>query len=195
MPQLYEVSSAEGSLGEPPVDQVDMKRALRLPAGDHPDDKLVTLLTKVSADVVEDFTGRSFRVSTWFLYVDRFEDRIRIWKDPVTDVSAVEYQVNGSWVAVSASTYYLRRYSTYAEVLLKADQSWPTDLDEVEAGIRITFKTGIHRNVDTVRAAMRRHVTYMYENRGDFEAGDAAKVLAASGAEALLQQGTRIPVV
>lgn len=187
MSQYYELDdSVESNPGAPPVKLADMKKALRLPDGDHPDDDFVAGLIAASTADVEAYTSRAFRTATWNLYVDEFTDRIELRRDPVDQVTAVNYLVDGSWTLISSSTYYTKKKRQFSELLLAHGETWPTDIDTVEAGIRITFTVSVHPRVDVARAAIKRHVSFMYENRGDCDPADSRDALKASGAEAQL---------
>ena len=184
MSQLY-VRTAAGAL---PVDLESMKEYLKLDQSVTADDEYVTLLLNAAADVAERaMHGREIRSNSYQLFVDEFQDRICLAKDVVDAASVVvEYLVDDAWTAVAASTYYVKRHVATSEVVLAADQSWPTDGDDVEHGVRITFSTVPGTNLETSRAAIARHVSFMYENRGDCDPASAQNSFVASGADGLL---------
>jgi hypothetical protein len=104
----------------------------------------------------------------------------------VDAITSVTRLVSDSATAVASSVYYLKRSTQFSEILLGADQSWPTDQDDVEHSIQIIFTTVAADCVDIAKAAIKRHVTYMYENRGDCDPATTLSSWKASGAAALL---------
>lgn len=185
MSQYYELLSE----GPPPVSLEEMKAALGRPAKQHPDDDYLNLLILGTTQIVEKYLGRDVRANQRRLYLDEFEDRICLRKDPVDAIDDVERLVSGTWTSVSnpSTTYYLKPSTQFSEVLLFEDQSWPVDEDDVEHAVRVTFTTKAHDCADAAEAAIIRAVTYQYENRGDCDAAGAKAALEQSGAAGLLQ--------
>ena len=184
MAQFYELTTA----GTPPVSLETAKEYLRIPnpSSKHPDDDLLTLLLKMSAEDAERYTGRDFRINTWTLLIDEFEDRICLNRDPVDSITSVARLVSGSFSTVSSDVYYQKKSTQLSEILLNDGETWPTDQDDIEAAIKIIFATAAHRHTDQARAAILRHVVYLYEHRGDCEPTLNVDALEQSGAAALL---------
>jgi len=181
---FYEIQEPYGAT---PVTLRDMKDALRLPSAKHADDDFVCALLDASTQDVERYLGgREVRPNSWVLYLDGFDDRLCLTKTPVDTVTAVERLVSDVWTPVTATDYYVKPSTQFAEVLLVGGASWPEDADTREHSVRVSFTTKAHPGVETARAAIKRHVTYLYENRGDFDPEGDLDALKASGAQSIL---------
>lgn len=134
----------------------------------------------------ERYTGRDMRPKTWQLELDCFEDRILLRKSQVASITSVKYIVSGSPVTIDSSVYYLKSGYQFSEVLLQADQVWPDDLDEVEAGIEIIFVTQAPRYIEQYKIGALEHLAFLYANRGDCDVNSAA---LKSGASEKYDQG------
>jgi len=136
----------------------------------------------------ERHTGRDFRVNTWKLTLDCFEDRFLIRKAPIATISSVKYTVTTLFdTTIAATVYQFKQGNQWSEVILRVDQVWPSDLDTIEGGIQIEFVTKEPRFIEQYRSAMLQHLAYLYENRGDCEVDEAAMKSGAIGT-----YGTRI---
>lgn len=185
MSQLYTLTS-QGTI---PVSLDEAKAHLKVT--NTKDDVLLTSLLEAVAEFAEIYTGRELRANTWTLEIDDFVDRICIRKDPVVSITTVTRLVATVATVVSASVYYLKKGVQSQEILLSDGQTWPTDVDDREQAIVITFLTEAHAAIEQARQGILRHVAYLYENRGDCDlsvsgiVGDSAKL---SGAAALYSQ-------
>ena len=133
----------------------------------------------------ESYTGRAFRVQTWTLLIDSFANRIVLNRNPIDTITTVKYILSGTLTTIASTVYYLKKGVQCAEVLLREDQDWPTDLDEIEHGIEVIFTTVAYRNISQIKDALYRHIAYLYANRGDCDTKSAGK---ASGADAIYDQ-------
>lgn len=182
---VYELTSA----GEPPVTLVEAKRHAKVTTD--ADDDLASQLLLAATEYCERYSRRELRANQWTLTLDEFCPRILLRRDPVAAVDSVTRLVSGSPVAVDPATYYLKRGAQSSEVLLAADQEWPDDLDEVEGGVVVAFTTQPLEAIEAAKAALLRLFAWLYENRGDCEAGagaDLGEAARLSGAAALLDQ-------
>jgi len=189
MSDVYQLSAS----GVPPVDIVSMKAALKLTTD--ADDSLILSWIKAAMSHGQNRTGREFTANTWILLKDAFETRICLDRSPVDSVTTVERMVSGSFETVADSVYYLKAGVQSSEILLDEDQEWPSDADDREQVVRITFVTAEYtQQGDLIRTAMMNHVSSMYANRGDCEGpgGEAGRMNAAdtSGANALYDEMT-----
>ncbi len=152
--------------GQDPVLLKQMKAYLKVP-NSADDNILLNLISSVTA-WGEKYTGREFKANEWTLFVDQFSTRILIDRSPVDTITSVENLVNDALVTIPTSVYYLKTNQVCSELLLKVDQEWPTDTDEIEHGIQIKFITkAYNKAIDEIRNAIKRHVAYMYYSRGD----------------------------
>lgn len=181
--QYYELAQA----GDLPVSLAEMKECLRLPPGSNPEDDFITLLLEASTLAVEKaMHGRQIRANQFFLFLDLFCPRIPIRKIPVS-VTAVERLVSDVLTPVATTVYYQKNHTQFAEVILREDQEWPEDQDDVEHAIRVSFTAAADpRALSLAKTAIKRHVAFMYENRGDCDPSDAENSLVRSGAQSLL---------
>jgi uncharacterized phiE125 gp8 family phage protein len=173
--------------GVPPVTLAEAKAALKLPAEQYPDDGYVTLLVASATETIERHLGRDVRANVWTLYLDEFDDPICLARDPVDSITSVGRLVSGVLTVVAAPTYYLKSSTQSSELLLAPDQEWPSDQDDVEHAVQVTFQTRAHQCVSTAKVAIQRVVAYLYENRGDCDPAAAEAALYQSGAAGLLQ--------
>ena len=151
-----------------------------------------TLIQNLLATVVqygERYTGRDFRVKTWKLVTDCFEDRILLRKSEIASVTSVKYTLLGTLTTIATSVWTLKIGHQFSEVILKDGQTWPADLDEVESGIEIIFVTQIPRYIEAMKTGVFEHLAFLYQNRGDCDVNVAA---LKSGATEKYDQG-RIP--
>lgn len=175
------------TVGPPPVTLAEMKSALKITCAAD-DDFLQALLNASVEDVEKYMKGRQIRANQYYQFLDCFPERFVLNKVPVDTVDAVERLVDTSWTAVDPAEYYLKPAQQWAEVVLQDGEAWPTDADTIEHAVRVTFTTKPLDCIDLVRAGIKRHVTFMYENRGDaFEEGETDSFFA-SGAQGLIQR-------
>ncbi len=185
MTDFYELTTA----GAPPLDVETTKGYLRLST--RADDVNVALMVRAALLHGESYTGRDFRANTWTLLKDDFEDRICLLRSPVASVTSVERLVNGTFVAVAPSTYYLKKATQFSEILLESGQAWPTDADDKEHRVRVVFVTQAVRELDVATLAMLKHIAFMNENKGDCDVNlptVVAEAARASGADSLYDQ-------
>jgi uncharacterized phiE125 gp8 family phage protein len=90
---------------------------------------------------------------------------------------------------VSTDVYFLTSSDTYPRLSLKSGQAWPTDEDDREQAVKITFVDGYgdaETDVpDDLREALLQHLAAMYANRGDCNEGRVGGALLA-GAQKFL---------
>lgn len=185
MADLYERTDA----GTSPVSLADVKSYLKITSTS--DDTLIQLLIDSATEYGERYTGRAFRTQTWKLLIDAFANRIVLRRDPIDAITSVEYIVGGVLTTIATSVYYLKKGVQCAEVLLQEDQSWPTDLDDVEHGIEIIFTVAAYHDLNSIKDALYRHIAHLYMNRGDCDVKSAGR---ASGADMIYDQFTIVRV-
>jgi uncharacterized phiE125 gp8 family phage protein len=138
------------------------------------DDVLIQAMIDAATEWGEKQTGRDFRSITWDLFLDCFEDRIKLRRDPVVSITTVKHLVNSSLVTVDNTIYYLKKLVQASEILLFEGQSWPTDTDNREQAIEIRFVTEGFRCQESIINAIKRSVAFWYTNRGDCDSCDTA---------------------
>ena len=77
----YELSDG----GDLPINLKEAKDYLKIDGGT--DNQVIQDLLATAVQFGEGYTGRDFRVNTWLLYVDCFEDRILLRKTQVASIT------------------------------------------------------------------------------------------------------------
>jgi len=161
MTQVYRLKTQ----GASPVDLPLMKSYMKVTSAS--DDTLIQLLIDSATQFGENYTGRDFRIKTWDVLLDSFDDCITLNRDPVDSIVTITRLVSGSPVTVSADVFYLKKLAQFAQVLLNDGEDWPDDMDERDQTINIEFTTEPFFYLNEIKNAILRHVTYVYSNRGD----------------------------
>ena len=161
--------------GTDPLDLATVKAYIKVDST--ADDVLLQSMIESAVDFATSYTGRQYRADTrWRVTMDDFDNRICLRRSPVSSIISVEYLVSSVWTTVSSVVYYLKKSPTWSEVLLSDGQTWPTDLDTIEHGVRIDFETAPHAHtLDSAKLGMLRMIAAMYDDRGDCE-----KLMAAT---------------
>lgn len=139
------------------------------------DDDILQDMIVAVVQSAERYTGRDLRAKTWKLINDCFEDRTLLRRSQVASITSIQYTLLGTLTAIATSVWYLKKGYQFSEILLKENQSWPTDLDDIEAGIEIVFLTSIPRYIEEYKSGLLRHLAYFYQNRGDCDIDSAIK--------------------
>lgn len=187
--------------GSPPVVAAELRDQLSL--ADTSQDGFLTAVLAAVVEFGEKYTNKDFRANTYQMLADCFFDRadgnepslpyyaredrsrmaLEIRRAPVRSVSTVEYLRDGNWVAVPNTVWYTKIGTQVAEVLLRPGQDWPTDGDELEQSVRVTFTTQAVECIDMIKVAILQQAAYLYENRGDCgDASTMAESITGSGA-------------
>jgi uncharacterized phiE125 gp8 family phage protein len=111
------------------------------------DDTLIESYLKAaisSLDPQHGILGRAMITQTLIAYMRKFDgDTIDLPYPPLISVSSVKYQDDdGVEQTVDASTYEVITSSEPGKIALLDGEDWPTDLDEIEFPIWITYITG-----------------------------------------------------
>jgi len=207
--QVYELVS----FGTSPVSLADMKTWMRETST--ADDTLIQSLIDSATEFGEKYTGRAFRANQWKLLLDSFSDfgntserfqhdhigldvhpallptnsfseRIELRRDPVNAIDSITHLVSASPVTITSTDYYLKKLTQSSEILLFDGKDWPTDTDDREQAIEVTFTTKAYRCINEIINAIKLHVSNLYTNRGD--CNDSAKSASDSGATILYDQ-------
>ena len=136
-----------------------------------------------------------YRVST-FHFSPLSEATLQIKRATVKSVDKIEFLQNLIFIDVDASVYYpsIRIAKTF--LLLNESMTWPTTASDIEDNVKVTFTMAIPQNIALAVAGIQRHVSLMYEERGDCGPEGAGALGSAtgeaSGAHALYQ-GLQVP--
>ena len=91
-------------------------------------------------------------------------------------VDSVTHLVDAAPVTVLNTDYYLKKLTQSSEILLFDDKQWPTDTDDREQAIEVTFTTKAYRCLEEIVNAIKLHVANLYTNRGDCPDSESAAV-------------------
>lgn len=158
---------------ENPVSLSEVKSWLRVRVDN--DDTLIESLINTAVLFGEKYTGRLFAnrvVQGYFggLDASNMENTyfIQVRRSPLSALSAVEVYSDGSYQAFT--DYKLRIMSSYSRILFPNGISDANpDTDEVFP-IRVVFDAGYGTQEDVpadIKTALKAHISFMYENRGD----------------------------
>ena len=161
MSKVYQLKNA----GTSPLSKDDAKAFMRISSAS--DDALIQSLIDAATEWGQKYTGREFTDNTWTLLMDEFSSRIVLNRDPVDSVTTVKYLVSNVLTTVSDTIYYLKKLTQCSEILLLSSKEWPTDIDDREQAIEIEFVTKTYYCTNEILEALKRHVAYLYSNRGD----------------------------
>ena len=188
----------------------DMKTYLKITST--ADDTLITAMIEAATQHAEAFCGRDLRANIYELLTTDFGDvavtdfpyrispfnfspladtTFHIRRATVATIDLVEYSVSDTFTTIATTVYYASRRLAKTYLLLKDGQAWPTDADEIEDNVKVTYTMKVPDNVELAVAGIQRHVARMYEERGDCEPDNAQalgnRTAAASGANAMYQ--------
>ncbi len=172
--------------GDLPITLKRAKEYLKLESANDSDNSTIQDMIATVIQHGERYVGRDFRPKTWVLTLDGFVDRICLRKSQVASITSVKYLVSGTLTSIATSVWYLKKGYEFSEILLKDGQTWPTDIDTIEAGIEIIFVTETPRYIEQYKIGALEHLAYLYQNRGDCDVGVAAR---KSGATEKYDQG------
>lgn len=161
MSKVYELKTA----GASPLSVDDAKVFMKVSSAT--DDALIASLINATTEWGQKYTGREFTANIWTLLLDEFTTRITLNRDPVASVTTVKYLVSSTLTTVSDTAYYLKKLVQCSEILLEEDKEWPTDIDNREQAIKIEFVTKSYYCTNEILEALKRHVAFLYSNRGD----------------------------
>ncbi len=182
MSTVYELVSAAAA----PVVLADMKTYMTVTHGLH--DELIQEFIDSATEYGEKYSGRDFRVKSWKVLLDEFEDRICLRRSPVDSITTVKHLVSDVLTLVPSIVYYLKKGTQFSEILLQDGQTWPTDTDLREQAIEIVFATVAYNCGNSISIAIKRWVSFAYANRGDCDCQDEALIGKQSGANNIYNQ-------
>ena len=152
-----------------PVSLVDAKNFLRVDTT--ADDTLITSLISAATSQGEKFTGRVFEQVTFTgffsgLSFSQFEagPYLQIRRGPLDSVISFKSVENGSLVAVESTDYEVRETSGLSRIVFIET---PPSADRVIYPFQVEFVAGYSVVPDDIKTAIKSHVLFMYENRGD----------------------------
>lgn len=149
---------------ELPLGLVETKRFLRI---DHnEEDELVLALIGAATGMVEERTRRALVSQTWELHIDEIPSiGVELPRPPLASVTAVDFLLDGVWT--SCADFEVNPYAQPARLFLTEA---PAAMDSgPPSPWRVTLQAGYGGPDDvpeTLRAAIKLLVGFLYENRG-----------------------------
>lgn len=138
---------------------------------DDSEDIFLRSLIKTARSSAEFFTGRSFVQRTFTgkfggLVQTSLEARsfVQLNRSPLISVTSVKVLNDGSLVDVDSADYFLKESDQYSRVLFITP---PTVDDDVPYPLEIEFVVGYDPIPEDILSAMKAHIMFLFENRGD----------------------------
>lgn len=204
------------TIGAPVISLADMKTFLKIDSTS--DDALITAMIEAATEHAEGYLSRDLRASIYELLTTDFgeiavtdfpyrvspfnyrplaDTTFHLARATVGTIDLIEYSLADVFTTIATSVYYPSFRVVKTFLLLKAGQAWPTDADEIEDNVRVTFTMRVPDNIALAIAGIQRHVARMYEERGDCEpqlAGSLANQTAKSSGAEGIYQSLQIPL-
>lgn len=175
-----------------PVSIDDIKEHLRIDGTS--DDAILYAYTVAARTHAEEYTGRTLIQTGYQMFLDSVvsagggyyweglktgseiatsNNHIEIAASPVIEVSSIKYYNEaGAEFTWAPSNYHVDTVSDVARIALRDGGTFPTDLRTVN-GFEVNFTAGYGRSPydvpEPIKMAIKMHVAYLYEHRGDFE--------------------------
>jgi len=178
----YNVTTAAA---EKPLTLDSVKNFLKISLSDKSQNDLLNLFLDAATDCGEKYTNRDFINKTYTTFRDDFNSfcdvenpsiTFELRRSKVSDVASIKYLAADVLTTVATTVWGFTDVNDYAQIFLKEDQEWPTDIDRVPQAVEIIFTSGYgatEANVPAdVKIALLSHIAFMYENRGDCNTGD-----------------------
>ena len=149
------------------VSTADMKLYL-LEYNDDRDAVITALIASCTADLQNELGFYIDTTGVITQYYDEFASRMYIFHrfiDSDTADLSIQYLNDSSvWTTIATTVYRIDPASNPPSVILKADQEWPTPIDEPSC-IRINFKIDTtHPAMNSFKQAIKEMVAEAYEN-------------------------------
>ncbi len=170
--------------GTSPVDLAEMRLYMKIPASITSEDALIQVMIDACTEYGQRYTGREFTANTWNLLIDCLSDRVRLIRSPIDTITSIKHLVDDVLTVIPSTDYYKKDLTQWSEILLEDTKEWPTNTDDKEHAIEIIFQTKAYSQaINLIEQAIKVHVTYWFNNRGDCADCDCAGKL--SGADGL----------
>lgn len=144
----------------------DMKEYLRVD-NDY-EDSLIASLVSVAVLNAEKMMNRDLLLATYENYRDSINQDLTLRRGEFYSLDKIEYMVDEEYILLAASNYTVAGDGIFGKIYsIDLNASY----DDHPEAIKITFKAGYGLTASTIPAdiinAIKAHVAYMYENRGD----------------------------
>lgn len=187
-----------------PVSVTTLKEHLRVSSNSEND--LIKSIGQAARRYTEDFTNRALTKQSWRLTLDDFPRRnyIELNRSPLYSSTGltVTYQRSTDAGSTTRTTFSSTNYEVDTEsepgrIVLRRNQSWPTDTLARSNGVRVDFEAGYGTGSSTVPPGMKHAIKILsghwYENREEVVVGTVTKRIEQASRSLLWQH--RVPSV
>jgi uncharacterized phiE125 gp8 family phage protein len=136
------------------------------------DDDLIESCIKAATNRVEGYLNRALIEQTWTMTLDEFpsEGYIRIPRPPLISIDTFKYiKEDETEVAVDVDIYRVDTVVEPGQIVLKNDETWPTDTLISSSGVVIEFTAGYGATVaavpEEIIQAFRNILSVYYDTR------------------------------
>lgn len=160
------------------------------------DDSIIKALIKAVTMEGEKFTNRFFiqrTITGLFQQLDtsQFEEYpyVQVRRAPLVSVTSVKSMVSSVWTDIDAADWQLKDTNTFPRILFLDN----IDCDDVPYPLQVIFVAGYGAATaipDLIKTALKMHISFLYENRGDTDTEGKLKMPRAT--ESIYQSGYRI---
>jgi uncharacterized phiE125 gp8 family phage protein len=171
MDDIYTVTTGPT---EEPITLEETKLFLRVDGDD--DDTLIQALIKAAISQGEKYTGRFFVQRTITgQFADVASSRcerypfVELRRAPLVSITSFKVFTDGAFADIPSDDYQLKDQSSYARILIVDGLT----ADDVPYPLQVIFVAGYGEAKvvpDDIKTALKEHVAFMYENRGDVHA-------------------------
>lgn len=170
MTDYYEITTAPAT---PPLTTSEAKEFLRV--DNSADDALIEALVMAATNQGEKYTNRVFieRTITGFFSgfdFSQFERYpfITLRRAPLGVINSIKVMLNDALEDIPSADYQLKKSSGFARILFLVSIS----ADDVPYPVEVGFDIGYGKPgevPDDIKTAIKQHVLFLYENRGDVQ--------------------------
>lgn len=177
-----------------PLSLEEVKNFLRV--DNTADDSIIKALIKAVTIEGEKFTNRFFiqrTITGLFQQLDtsQFEEYpfIQVRRAPLVSVTSVKALVSSVWTDVDAADWQLKDTNTFPRILFLNNIA----CDDVPYPLQVIFIAGYGAATavpDLIKTALKMHISFLYENRGDTDT--EGKIKMPRAVELIYRAGYRI---
>jgi len=165
---MRRVSSLVTAPVNTPVTLSEAKAHMRVTFSD--DDTIIAIYINAATALCEQILQRKLVTQTWKMYLDYWPSQIKLLFGNLQSVTHIKYtDTDDSQETFSSDYYYVDTASIPGRVILKDQQTWPTDTLNASNPIEIQFVTGYGDESTDIPADIRNAVllttSHFYENR------------------------------
>lgn len=160
------------------VSLAEVKAYLKLEPSDTSQDDYLTMLIRAATNFAELYTKRTFIVKTFRTYRSYFYPKVELRRSRLQSLESFEYLKSGVFTTVDSNLYYTTDEMDFSKIVLKEDETYPTDIDQQLQNIKIEFIAGFGVDgtfvPDELKLALLQHIAKLYTNVGDCDKDNGA---------------------